>query len=409
MSNPLDFRRGRTACAAIVVCLVCAAIPISSAGAAVNLATAQPFVVLSGAGATNTGPSVLNGDLGVSPGTSLTGFGLPAVVNGATHAADAVAATAQADLGTAYEVAAGQPVPPGNDLTGVDLGGLSLGPGAYGYSSSAQLTGQLTLDAHGDPSAQFVFVIGTTLTTASAGSVILVNGASPCNVYWKVGSSATLGSGTSFEGTLMALQSISLNDGVTLLGRALARNGEVTLINDSLTAPECATGSTPTEPGSGGSPETTPTGPGGGGSTGATTEPTAGTSPGSTGAPGATETSAAAETGAAGVTNGTGAKAPATKARVGRAKVTRGRKSAAGVPIRVHGKRIARVTFTDNGARVGARGAPRKVRVPATPGLHTVIVRVRFTDLTKPKTATFRFRVPAVVLRPHRGHSQFTG
>ena len=123
----------------------------------------------------------------------MTGFGLPAVVNGAIHNNDAVAWQAQADLSTAFGVAGGQPMPPGNELTGIDLGGLNLTPGAYGYSSSAQLTGQLTLDAQGDPNAQFVFVIGSTLTTASASSVNLVNGASPCNVFWRVGSSATLG------------------------------------------------------------------------------------------------------------------------------------------------------------------------------------------------------------------------
>ena len=181
MSNHLDFTRGRVALIGIAVCLlftaILVAIPFVAQAAPVNLATAQPFVVLGGAGVTNTGPSVLNGDLGVSPGTSLSGFGAPAVVNGATHANDAVAAQAQADLTTGYNVAAGQPIPPGNELTGVDLGGLTLSPGAYGYSTSAQLTGQLTLDAHGDPSAQFVFVIGSTLTTASASSVVLARSA----------------------------------------------------------------------------------------------------------------------------------------------------------------------------------------------------------------------------------------
>src|SRR6201994_2384720 len=253
MSNHLDFTRGRVALIGIAVCFVftalLVAIPLAAKASAVNLATAQPFVVLSGAGVTNTGSSVLNGDLGVSPGTSLTGFGLPTVVNGATHANDAVAAQAQSDLTTAYNAAAGQPIAPGNDKTGVDLGGLTLSPGAYGFSTSAQLTGQLTLDAHGDPSAQFVFVIGSTLTTASASSVVLTNGASPCNVFWKVGSSATFGSATAFEGNVLALTSISLNSGVTVLGRALARNGEVTLINDVLTLPGCATETTvtPTE------------------------------------------------------------------------------------------------------------------------------------------------------------------
>ncbi len=189
MSHSLDFTRGRVALIGIALCIVftaiMVAIPIAANAAPVNLATAQPFVVLGGAGVTNTGPSVLNGDLGVTPGTSLSGFGAPAVVNGATHANDAVAAQAQADLTTAYNVAAGQAISPGNELTGTDLGGLTLSPGAYGFSTSAQLTGQLTLDAHGDPNAQFVFVIGSTLTTASASSVILTNGASPCNVFWK--------------------------------------------------------------------------------------------------------------------------------------------------------------------------------------------------------------------------------
>jgi hypothetical protein len=379
MSHHLDFRRGRAACVAILVCLALAAVPIAAKASAVGLGTAQPFVVLSGAGVTNTGPSVLNGDLGVSPGTSLSGFDLPAVVNGATHANDAVAAQAQSDLGTAYDVAAGQPIPPGNELTGQDLGGLTLGPGAYGYSSSAQLTGQLTLDAHGDPNAQFVFVIGTTLTTETASSVILTNGASPCNVYWKVGSSATLGTSTAFEGNLLALTSVSLNDSVTVLGRILARNGEVTLINDVLTAPQCATASTPTPTGS----------TGGGAGTGGTTTKGGGTKKGATG-------------------NGT-RKGSAGKANAAGVTITRGKKTAAGVTVRIRGKQIGKVTVTDNGVRVGGSGSRRQVLVPGTPGIHRVTVHVAATGSSKAKTSRFHFRVPAPVLRPHHGPSQFTG
>jgi len=376
MSHHLDFRRGRAACIAVLVCLAFAAIPIAAKASAVGLGTANPFVVLSGAGVTNTDPSVLNGDLGVSPGTSLSGFGPPAVVNGATHANDAIAAQAQSDLGTAYDVAAGQPIPPGNELTGVDLGGKTLGPGAYGYSSSAQLTGQLTLDAHGDPNAQFVFVIGTTLTTATASSVILTNGASPCNVYWKVGSSATLGTSTAFEGNLLALTSVSLNDSVTVLGRILARNGEVTLINDVLTAPQCATSSTPT-----------PTESAGGGNTGTPkTTKGSGTKKGTKGS---------------GTKKGT-----TTKGRAGTATITRGKKTAAGVAANVRGKRIGKVTFTDNGVRVGGPGS-RNVLVPGTPGIHRVTAHVTFTDSTKPKTFRFHFRVP--MLHPRHGPSRFTG
>lgn len=379
VSNHLDFRQGRAACVAILVCLIFAAVPIAAKASAVGLGTAQPFVVLSGAGVTNTGPSVLNGDLGVSPGTSLSGFGLPAVVNGATHANDAVAAQAQSDLTTAYNTAAGQPIPPGNEMTGVDLGGLTLDPGAYGFSTSAQLTGQLTLDAHGDPNALFVFVIGTTLTTATASSVILTNGASPCNVYWKVGSSATLGTSTALEGNLLALTSVSLNDSVTVLGRVLARNGEVTLINDVLTVPQCATAS----------------------------EPSA-TAPSATGAGGSSIESAAS--------TGTGAKkspgsknGPATKAKAGSATVSRGSKTAAGVTATVRGTRIQKVTVTDNGVRVGGHGSPRKVRIPGTPGVHRVSVHVTFGDSTKARTFTFQFRVPTPKLYPRHGPSQFTG
>lgn len=376
MSNHLDFTRGRAALIGIAACLVFAALPIAIAHAApVNLATAQPFVVLGGAGVTNVGPSVLNGDLGVSPGTSLSGFGAPAVVNGATHANDAVAAQAQGDLTTAYNVAAGQPIAPGNDLTGVDLGGLSLSPGAYGYSSSAQLTGQLTLDAHGDPNAQFVFVIGTTLTTASASSVVLTNGASPCNVYWKIGSSATFGTATAFEGNVLALTSISLNSGTTVLGRVLARNGEVTLIDNVLTAPQCSTASTP-------GPEAAS---GGGGAT--------------VTAPGGTDKKRSPKT----------AKTPARKSGGGTATLVHGPKSAAGVRVGVRGKRIKKVTITVNGDRVGGAGHPRTVRVPATPGVHHVVAHVTFEGSTKPRTFSYTFRVPVPVLHPHQGPSQFTG
>ncbi len=123
-----------------------------------------------------------------------------------------------------------------------DLGGLTLTPGVYRNASSLALTGALTLDAQGDPNAVFVFQAGSTLTTASASQVRLANGAQACNVFWKVGSSATLGTGTVLAGSILALTSISINDGVTLQGRAHARNGAVTLINDTITAAHCAVG-----------------------------------------------------------------------------------------------------------------------------------------------------------------------
>src|ERR1700712_1184227 len=159
VSNPsLPKRARRRACGALGAVALLASAP-SAGASAVNLGTSGAFAVLGGSTVTNTGPSTLSGDLGVSPGTALVGFTLPAVVNGAAHAGDAVAAQAQADETTAFGVAAGQPVGPSNVLTGTDLGNRTLQPGAYRYASSAQLTGALTLDGAGDPNAQFVFEI----------------------------------------------------------------------------------------------------------------------------------------------------------------------------------------------------------------------------------------------------------
>jgi serine protease AprX len=203
----------------------------------IGLGTADNYAVLAGSTVTNTGPSTLNGDLGLSPGTAVTGFP-PGTVNGTTRAANAAALQAKADLTTAYDGVAGRTPPVSAPA---DLGGLTLAPGVYRSGSSLALTGELELDAKGDPGAVFVFQAGSTLITASASRVRLVNGAQPCNVFWQVGSSATLGTTTDFAGNILALTSITMNDGVKLNGRALARNGAVTMINDTITAPHCAT------------------------------------------------------------------------------------------------------------------------------------------------------------------------
>ncbi len=229
-----------------------------AAHAPVGLGTADSFAVLAGTTVTNTGASVVNGDLGVSPGSAITGFP-PGIVNGTTHAADAAAAQAQADLTIAYDDAAGRA--PTQDLTGTDLGGLTLTDGTYFFSTSAQLTGTVTFDAQGDPDAVFIVQIGSTLTTASASSVSLVNSADACNVFWQVGSSATLGTSTAFRGNILALTSITLNTGATIEdGRALARNGAVTLDTNVITRSVCAPVGTPTPtPTPSATPTATPT------------------------------------------------------------------------------------------------------------------------------------------------------
>src|SRR5688500_17412718 len=196
--------------------------------AQISLGTAQSFGVLGGSAVTNTGATTVNGNVGVSPGSSVTGFPPGIVVGGAIHSNDAVAVQAQNDLTTAYNEIAATPCTV--DLTGQNLGGLALTPGVYCFSSSAQLTGALTLDALGNPNALFLFKIGSTLTTASGSTVTVINGGSACNsVFWQVGSSATLGTGTSFAGDILALTSITLTTGANTSGRALARNGAVTL------------------------------------------------------------------------------------------------------------------------------------------------------------------------------------
>lgn len=201
----------------------------STAFAQISLGTAQNFGVLGGSTVTNTGATTVNGNVGVSPGSSVTGFPPGVVVGGAIHSNDAVAMQAQNDLTTAYNNIATTPCTV--DLTGQNLGGLTLTPGVYCFSTSAQLTGALTLDALGNANALFLFKTGSTLTTASNSSVTVINnGGSSCNkVFWQVGSSATLGTGTSFTGDILALSSITLTTGSNTNGRALARNGAVTL------------------------------------------------------------------------------------------------------------------------------------------------------------------------------------
>ncbi|MFG2261752.1 ice-binding family protein, partial [Streptomyces sp. NPDC048720] len=240
----------------------------------VPLGTADSFAVLAGSAVTNTGPSVVTGDLGVSPGTAISGFP-PGLVLGAQHSADAVADQAKTDLVAAYNDAAGQAT---DGALPADAGGLTLVPGVYTASSTLGLTGTLTLDAEGDPNAVWVFQIGSGLTTASASRVLLINGASPCNVFWQVGSSAALGTDSTFVGNILALTSITATTGATIDGRALARNGAVTLDTNTITRPQCEAGTTgTTTAGTTGTTTAGTTGTTTAGTTGTTTAGTTGT------------------------------------------------------------------------------------------------------------------------------------
>jgi hypothetical protein len=205
--------------------------------ASINLGSATPDAVVAGTTITNTGSSVITGDISLSPGTSIVGFP-PGTASGTTDAADATSLAAQTSATAAYGVAAGET--PFTTLAGGTVGGLTLSPGVYEAASAMQLTGPLTLNAGGDASAVFIFQAGSTLTTASAASVVLEGGAQACNVYWQVGSSATLGSTTSFVGTILALASVTLNSGASVDGRVFAQTGAVTLNDNVITVPSCS-------------------------------------------------------------------------------------------------------------------------------------------------------------------------
>ncbi len=200
------------------------------------LGSSQDFTVLSGSTVTNTGPTTITGDLGVAPGTSITDLG-SITLSGSVHNNDTAAQQAQSELTTAFNALALMPV--NIVLTGQDLGGLTLTPGVYSFASTAQLSGRLTLDAQGNNNAHWVFLIGSTLTTASNSTVQVINLGSnnglDDGLFWRVGSSATLGTGTSFEGNILADQSITLTTRANIQnGRALARIGAVTMDTNTI-------------------------------------------------------------------------------------------------------------------------------------------------------------------------------
>jgi hypothetical protein len=268
------------------------------------------------------------------------------VTAGAVHAADAVALQSQRDLVTAYNDAAGRS---STATISADLAGSTLTPGVYTSASSLGLSGALTLDARGDPNAVFVFQAGSTLTAGSASRVLLIGGAQACNVFWQVGSSATIGTTSAFVGNIMALTSISLTTGATLNGRALARNGAVTLDTNTITKATCTAPptSTPATPGAGGNP--------------------------AAGGPGTTPAGNTVR----------------TSARLRTSPRLRGPQRCAGAPFsaRVTGRQIAQVVFSVDGKRRQAVKATRgrtvfSLRVDPRGqgfGVHHITARVRFT------------------------------
>jgi len=230
---------------------------VSAATPPVGLGAAAAYAVLAGTTVTNTGPSTVHGSLGVSPGTAVTGFPPGIVSNGVIHAADANALAAKAALTVAYNDATSRTT---TATISANLAGSTLRAGVYTGGALA-LSGTLTLDAHGDPNAVFVFQAASTLVVASSARVLLVNGAGACNVFWRVGSSATIGTSAHFAGTVLALTSISAKTNASIDGRLLARNGAVTLDANTFTRPSCQTSTVTTTTSSATGPTTTAGGP----------------------------------------------------------------------------------------------------------------------------------------------------
>lgn len=198
--------------------------------------SASTLAILAGSSVTNTGSTVVTGDIGLSPGTSIGGFP-PGILNGAMHINDAIATNAKADLTAAYDDAAGRTSTQIVTVSG-NIGGLTLTPGLYKSTSSLAISsGNLTFDAKGNSAAVFIIQIASSLTVTSGRQVILAGGALASNIFWQVGSSATFGTTSVFKGNILAMQSITLNTGATLDGRALARTGGVTMAGNTVVKP----------------------------------------------------------------------------------------------------------------------------------------------------------------------------
>ncbi len=252
--------RLRAVSIAAVLAMVAAVVLVGPSGTAraatkVNLGTAGSFAVLAGTTITNTGPTTITGDVGLHPGKAVTGFN-SVTLHGQLHVANATASQAKDDLELAYDIAAGQQP---RTTVATELGGQVLPGGVYTSADGTfGITDTLTLDAQNDPDTVWIFQAASTLTTATDSSVSLINGADACNVFWQVGSSATLGTRTSFAGNILALSSVSLKTSATIQGRALARNGAVTMDTNTITRANCTTATTPS-PSPSPTPSPTPT------------------------------------------------------------------------------------------------------------------------------------------------------
>ncbi len=229
----------RNYCTCFAVALIASLPQLANAGPQSTtvsiLGSAETFAVLGGTTVTSTGLTVIDGDLGVNPGSAITGFPPGVVVNGLIYTgADPVALQAHADTITAFNFLAGETA--GTNLSGQNLGGLILTSGVYKFDTSAALTGTLTLDTQGNPNAIFHFQIGTTFITDALSSVVTLGlgGAASPNIFWQIGSSATIAANTALQGTLIAQTTLTIADGVSIQGRALAIDGAVTLTNDNI-------------------------------------------------------------------------------------------------------------------------------------------------------------------------------
>jgi hypothetical protein len=375
---------------------VFAAIPAAAQAATrVDLGTADPFSVLAYSTVTNTGATSMSGNLGLHPGSAVTGGPL---VLGESHLADGPALQAKNSLDTAFVTTAGLP---SVALGSAELAGRRLTTGVYNAPGDLLLgSTEVQLDAQGDPNAVFIFQVGRDLTLASSTRVSLINGAQACNVFWQVERFSTLGTASRFVGTLMSHQRIAAQTGATIQGRLFSRVDEVTLENNVITTSACAAGTD-----------------GDGGSGGTGTGGTGGNAPGTTPGTGAPAGSAPADQAPPGSQSSTPTRNGTARLNRPPTTTTTSRRGPArpcteGFTARVRGKLIRRVIFSLDGKRIGTRTKSAfSVYVRAArAGSHVISARVGFKDATRSRTLKFRYRACAAqVLQPRRGPSQFTG